>query len=731
MSYGNIIHKELSNIWYTNATRQVSDQNFKDWDTFLVSLMNEFNSHTNNHLVQDIVIRALERRDEISKNFILDHLLGELGLFPYITTDLSSKDKLRRVIFTTPQDEDMVFHIRQAEVFHRIMNGENVILSAPTSFGKSLIIEALVASNEFENIVIVVPTIALIDELKKKLFKYKESYKIITQVSQESSERNIYIFTQERVLEYSENILVDFFIIDEFYKLAPTNKNDERCDRLNLALKILHSKCKRFYMLGPNINGLVSGIEEELRSSFLKFDSYITVATNEKYYPLVTAGKDADIDIERDTILYSIIESINSNEQTVIYCKSPKRTSSLMRKLLDSGLLPPNHNNKGLSNWLSNNFHHDWSLVQGLQHGIAYHNAQLPRAIAAKVVELFNDSKINILICTSTLIEGVNTNAKNIIIYDDCITGKTKLDMFTFNNISGRSGRMFEHFVGNVFILGNSPQDILPFIDIPVLTQSNNASESLLLQIGSGVKEESKDRVKKFYDQEILPIHLLMKHQGIDPNKLINFAIDLNANKHAWNRYMVWDNAYLERPQLKHLCTILFDYFNVSKMGGGSVRSKEQLYVKLRKIIEKIDDKDLIASDFSYWFNRNSDYSVDDSIHRIFSFKKNVVNYNLPKIIYAISDIQKTIFERHGYQFGDYKIFASTLENFYYSPAINSLEEFGIPSQVSKKILENIDIVNPENIDSVLDAIIRLNDNSLSYLTETEANFVKNAISYM
>ncbi|MFX8668623.1 DEAD/DEAH box helicase, partial [Acinetobacter baumannii] len=82
------------------------------------------------------------------------------------------------------------------------MSGENVILSAPTSFGKSLIIEAIVSSLEFNNIVIVVPTIALMDELKRKLSKYNEYYKIITQINQQSSNNNIYIFTQERVLEY-------------------------------------------------------------------------------------------------------------------------------------------------------------------------------------------------------------------------------------------------------------------------------------------------------------------------------------------------------------------------------------------------------------------------------------------------------------------------------------------------------------------------------------------------
>lgn len=731
MSYGNMTHEELGNTWYKNATRQVSDQHFKDWDTFLVSLIDKFNSHTNNPLVQDIVIRALERRDEISKDFILDHLLGELGLFPYITTDLSSKDKLRRVIFTTPQDEDMVFHIRQAEVFHRIMNGENIILSAPTSFGKSLIIEALVSSKVFNNIVIVVPTIALIDELKKKLFKYNDFYKIITQVNQSSNERNIYIFTQERVLEYAEDLSVDFFIIDEFYKLAPNSNNDERCDRLNLALKKLYSKCNRFYMLGPNINDLTSGIVDELRCSFLKFDSYITVATNKRYYPLTLSGNDTVKDVERDAILYKIIESLDPNEQTVIYCKSPKRTSLLMRKLLDSSLLSRIHSNDSLSTWLSENFHSEWSLVDGLKHGIAYHHGQIPRAIGAKIIELFNKSRINILVCTSTLIEGVNTNAKNIIIYDDCITGRTKLDMFTFNNIAGRSGRMFEHFVGEVFILGGSPQEELPLVDIPVITQSENASESLLLHMGDEINEMNKARVKKFYDQDTISTTLIMKHQGIDPNKLIEFAKDLVINRLKWNPIMKWDGAYPSSPELRHLVKILFEYFTISRMGGGSVVSKEQLHVKLNQIIHQESDKDLIHSDFKYWYSRNPDYPADDSVHRIFNFKKNVVNYNLPKIIYAISDIQEEVFKRYGFKFGDYKLFASKLENFYQPSAINSLEEFGIPSQISKKLLSNIEFEDVENIDSVIEKLTKINNSSLYFLTDIETDFVQKAISYM
>jgi replicative superfamily II helicase len=40
--------------------------------------------------------------------------------------------------------------------------------SAPTSFGKSLLIEEIVASKKYKNIIIIQPTLALLDETRKK-----------------------------------------------------------------------------------------------------------------------------------------------------------------------------------------------------------------------------------------------------------------------------------------------------------------------------------------------------------------------------------------------------------------------------------------------------------------------------------------------------------------------------------------------------------------------------------
>ncbi|MHA3062034.1 DEAD/DEAH box helicase [Acinetobacter sp. ANC 4636] len=720
------------NNWYTVAKTNLEDPNFTNWENFLILLINEFNKHEENYLVQDIVIRCLERKKEIEKCFILDHLLGELGLFPYIQDkNISSKDFFRNLLFRTPQESDKIFHIKQAEVFHRIMNGENIVLSAPTSFGKSLIIEALIASFSFNNIVIVVPTIALIDELKKKFYKYKDNYKIISQVNQFTGDKNIFILTQERVLELRKSLKVDFFIIDEFYKLEPTSDNDTRSDSLNIAFRELYKKCQRFYMLGPRINGLAEGIEKELRCNFLKFDSYITVATNYYYYEFNKKGKDREVDIDRDKILFKILKAINNKEQTIIFCKSPQRASNLLKKIIKFISFKPTDINNDLAYWLSENFHSDWSLVKGVKKGIAYHHAQIPRAIAALMVDLFNESKINILICTSTLIEGVNTNAKNIIIYDDCVFGKKKLDMFTFNNISGRSGRMFKHYVGNVYILGEKPAVELPFIDVPIITQSEKASDTLLLNLGDDISDKNKDKVRKFYEQKILPLSLLLKHQSINPNILMKLAEDIIENLKLWNEVMCWSTAYPTYDQLMHMCKLLWNHFPISKMGNGSVKSAGHLERRIRAIIQKVDDKELIAKDYSYGLENSENYSVDEAIQSIFSFKKNLVNYNLPRLIYALNDVQEYIFNLYGLAKGDYRNFATNLENFYYPSSLNGLEEFGIPNQVAKKIFQETFIEKPDEIDYVLDLLKSKNLNDFAYLNDFESDLLKKVFNYL
>ncbi|MCG3658054.1 DEAD/DEAH box helicase [Aliarcobacter butzleri] len=725
----------MTNDIYKSFKEDIKNPHFENWEELIINLYKEYNKHENKKWIQDIVLRLLDVKEKFPEKIkLLEHLVGELGLFPYLDTNyLGYKDKIRNSFFSAPIKGDFTFHIKQAEVFNRILKGENIVLSAPTSFGKSLIIESILGSGVFKNIVIVVPTIALIDELKNKFFEYKDTYKIITQSHQSTTEKNIFIFTQERVLECENLDNIDFFIIDEFYKLMPIRTEDLRCDSLNLAFQKLYNKVQRFYMLGPNIQGLVDGLEIDLNCTFLKFDEFKTVSSNEEYFFVRENGTDPDKDVDRDRHLFEVLPRIIERaEQTVIFCKSPQRVANVMAKILESGLLELINVNSELATWLRDTYHPDWSLSFAIEHGLAYHHGKLPRALSSLMVELFNKEKIKILVCTSTLIEGVNTSAKNMIIYDDCITGREKLDAFTFNNISGRSGRMFKYFVGNVYIFGERPQPQLPFIDIPIITHSENASESMLLHVSDELSEENEERISYLKNQYVLPIYLIKKHQNILPERLINFALDLTSNADSYHNRMIWNTPYPNYNELQLLSEIIHQYFLSTHMKN-SVKTASQLNRKIRNIINHTSDRDLIQEDYNYWSQRDWSYTVDNAVQVLFDFKRNLVGYNLPKIILAINDIQEYIFKGLNYSYGNFIPFAHSLESFYEIPAITTLEEFGIPFEISKKISERINLTSDDDIDSTIDKIktAYANNYLLAGLSSFEEMILLRALKYM
>lgn len=64
-----------------------------------------------------------------------------------------------------------ILHREQSTVLARLQKGKSIAVSAPTSFGKSFIIDAFIAAKHPDTVVIIVPTIALMDETRRRLLK--------------------------------------------------------------------------------------------------------------------------------------------------------------------------------------------------------------------------------------------------------------------------------------------------------------------------------------------------------------------------------------------------------------------------------------------------------------------------------------------------------------------------------------------------------------------------------
>lgn len=115
---------------------------------------------------QELLLRVLDRKDEFMEyEDIVISLIRKYGLYPYLKNfDLSLSDEIACEIHKPEGMNNIVFHSKQNEIYYTLIHKDNVVLSAPTSFGKSLIIDSIITSNLYNNIMIIVPSIALIDE---------------------------------------------------------------------------------------------------------------------------------------------------------------------------------------------------------------------------------------------------------------------------------------------------------------------------------------------------------------------------------------------------------------------------------------------------------------------------------------------------------------------------------------------------------------------------------------
>ena len=90
---------------------------------------------------------------------------------------------------------------------------------------------------------------------------------------------------------------------------------------------------------------------------------------------------------------------------------------------------------------------------------------------------------------------------------------------------------MFEHFVGQVFVFGSEPEARLPEIDIPALSQSQRAPESLLIQLDAGdLSERSRAKIEPLETQQLLSIETIKQNVGIEPDRQLQLAEELHNN---------------------------------------------------------------------------------------------------------------------------------------------------------------------------------------------------------
>jgi hypothetical protein len=670
------------------------------------AIVNDLLRNNNGNEARNRLIRMLDNLDRKNQAYdpLLNHLIRESGLYPYLEPETASwQDRFVYESFKVDigQEEPVTLHSEQSLVLKHLLNGTNIAVSAPTSFGKSLIIDAYIAIRKPTNVLILVPTIALTDETRRRLSKkFSAEYKIVTTSEVELAEKNILIFPQERAIQYCDKLeRLDLLVVDEFYK-ASQAFDKERSPSLLKAMLKLGEKALQKYYLAPNISDLNKNpFTEDML--FLRMDFNTVFLEKHELY------KDINKDAQKKNV--ALLQILGKQEtKSLIYAGTYSNVDSVATLLIENAEREHSKLLLDFSTWLATNYHPNWKLTALVKRGVGIHTGQLHRSLSQIQVRLFEEAKggLQTLISTSSIIEGVNTSAENVIVWSNK-KGQLKLDDFTYRNIIGRGGRMFRHFVGYIYILEEppSPADIQLELAFP---------DELLADVDDEKYKEklSKEQLAKLLHYKEEMAQLLggeafesLRTEGAlissDTELITTLALAINSDKKTW-RGLASLNAATNEYWAWILCKIL------KLVPGGW----DTTYTKFAEFVK------VLSGNWSHSIPELLDdlAEQDVTIEEFFKMERNAT-FKLTALLNDINVIQKKIVPEHKI---DISPFIARLSKAFLPSCVMELEEYGLPRMLAKRIhasgLINFD---DENLD-LHSAILRLRELKSEILSKIE-----------
>jgi helicase len=582
----------------------------------------------------------------------------------------------------------------QKQLFDYFQTYKRLVVSAPTSFGKSRIVQEIIIHNNYKNIVIVLPTIALLNET---FVKFKENNLIVlagysihnslgTKDDRFPETNNIFILTPEKtdiLLDRHPYLNFDFFTMDEIYKIQDI---DERSKIFTNCLYRLSRIPKiHFYLIGPYFSGFSPKFLNKTSSKFESFESEIvqkddydvnSIINKEKF---VVNGTEVKKLKSNKTNLINIFSALDG--QSLIYRGQQKYYAELTAK----SLIPHRKREvtSDLVDYISENIAKDWTLVECLKSGIAFHHGALPKYIQTEIIELFNDGELDAIVCTSTIVEGVNTTAKNVIIFDQ-YKGKEELTGFDVKNIKGRAGRFLSHFIGNIYSLVplNHEQN-KGVIEFSFYDNENlDPEDTVQIDINDleGENLIRRNKTEEMLEQHNVPLQLIQANKFISIHKQIALIIALRA-------YPVEDLVFSSNlPTNDQLGTIILlcNDFLFSDIHKEDRNQTIWQLIRLTKfyVYIKPSIKELI-SDFP------SD-NIDTKVRNAFSLISTYFEFALPKYLTAFENIFNFVLREKDKNHKEISLsYLITILEFGHSKEHEiALKEAGLPNDIIRKVTE-------------------------------------------
>jgi len=423
---------------------------------------------------------------------IADNVFSQSGDFPNVKL---LKDKFQTIEFrvsvfdetrkdlreelNTVDEIDHPLTDYQRTLWEDLTTDEDVITSAPTSTGKTHIILRYlvqeVMDSEGSFAAVVVPTRALISELAGKIYdiakikSFEKKIEICT-IPKEGPFKNktFFVMTQERLFEVlqSGDLYFNYLFVDEAHNIS----DKSRGVLLHLTLqKMLEDSNPQIIISMPSqqyqnaFDSVFEGVQfvkkKTKRSPVAKVIMDVVLKGREIHISRINRQNAVSIDKRfKGGNLADIVYRLGQGESNIVYRNRTDNCETAAQNI--AALVPENKNSQALeeaADYVELFLHHDFSLANNLRKGVAFHYGPLPGVVRKMIEDLARKGEVEFVVCTSTLAEGVNFPAKNLFlqnpIYRPPYKSPERLETVTLNNITGRAGRMLEHFAGNIFLI--------------------------------------------------------------------------------------------------------------------------------------------------------------------------------------------------------------------------------------------------------------------------------------
>lgn len=668
------------------------------------------------------------------------------------------------------------------------LSPRRLLVSAPTSYGKTFLMHEIVFLNreKYRTILLVFPTVALLQENARTMARFVDennlNYHIIKNVDTDLrlDDSNIFVFTPERVLQLIAtypDIKIDFFFFDEIYKIdedycsdsldekhdqETANKSEDflntnRGKTFRIALYFLSKNVPEYYLAGPNLNKKKFGLgmqrylqanhisvkeidfEPTLRITVEAHSSKIT-EKSPAYLPQVKSKALVKLDSHVNDRIRDVVEYIEQQKygKTLLYCTTPAKAIEYAAKLAvlsekeERHVYPPEF--EEFIEHIKHEYNIDgsaeeWSLIKVLKKGFGLHHGKLPKYIQQEILDQFNNGTYNILFCTSTIVEGVNTDAQNMIILN-ASKGNKKLTPFDIKNIKGRAGRYYHCFIGRVFYMHKELLDIenSDELSLNFATYSNNELGAVdidnadfedLTEKNRQVKKNRDEKAKTFlltYDVFVKNRMVVKEDQEkllqtlLSPSEFSRFTMLIShpVNVRDFLKYN-WLKKILESFKLAGL----IDDHTVNKYNAVGLGYREEGFLGILK------------------YELKQKQSKDDAYSNAFRTMKDIIEHKIPKMLSLFESIIVFAATHKGY---DMSMFSLSKVKRYYETGVKSafgeqLIEFGYPIDAIRRIENKYEFIMDISFEEAMDFIGSNVQEVMKLLDSYEQSLLKKFLS--